>query len=144
MDLCVNATFPDGKGNAIDCEHVSGDAHVDGVPVCVRNYGVKTIHHNFFEAFVDGPQIPKITLPVLNPLEVGNSDPSSISKNVWNNEDFLIKQDLVRLSRSRTVGAFADDARLNVVRILVSDLVLCCSRKQDVARLQQQVFARNG
>src|SRR5262245_27359766 len=114
------------------------------MPVSVSTYGIKTIHHNLFEAFVDGFEIPKITLAILNPLEVRNRDASGIGKNVWNDEDFLVKQDLVRLSRSRTVGALADNARLDAVSILVSNLVLCGSRKQDLTRLHQQVFAGNG
>ena len=109
MNLCVNAAFPDRKGNAVDGKHVSRNAHVDVVAVSVGSHSVKTVHHDFFEPLIHRLQIPEITLPVLYPFKVGNRYAAGVRQNVGNDEDFLVKQDLIRLSSSRTIRAFAND-----------------------------------
>ena len=66
---------------------------------------------------------------ILEPLEVRDSYTTSVQIHVWNHENFLVKKDLVRLWRDRTVRAFADDFCLDFWSIICSDFLNIDSKK---------------
>src|ERR1039457_6852316 len=75
--LCVESPKPDGFRDAIEGQHVGGDAVVDTVGLGVLNHRVKTFHHDLFQALVHQLLIPEKALTVLHPLEVRSEEHTS-------------------------------------------------------------------
>ena len=96
--------------DAIDGQHVRGQAIVHGVLVREANHVVEAVDHDFVQASVDELLVPEEALPILHPLKVGDRDAAGIGENVGYDEDFLLSQNRVGLGGGGAVGAFADDA----------------------------------
>lgn len=70
-NLGVNPARSGRISHTINGQHVSGDPRVDAMAIGVRSNGIKAIHHNFFQAIIDGFEIPEVALSILNPFKVG-------------------------------------------------------------------------
>src|SRR5215203_5398486 len=60
----------------------------------------------------------------LNPFEVGNCHPSSVRKDVRDDEHLAVVKNLVSLGGGWTIGGLGNQSRLNLVGIGGSDLFL--------------------
>ena len=70
---------------------------------------------------------------VFEPFEVRNSDTTSIAKDVREETDSLIKQDLFSISGCRTIGSFDDQFALEFVSVVSVYGLFESSRDEDIA-----------
>ena len=78
-------------------------------------------------------QGPEVALAILHPFEIRDRHAPCVSQNIGDHEDAFFLQNLVCGERSGTVGAFADNAGLDAVRVMTGDLILGGSGEKDVA-----------
>src|SRR5207302_6510098 len=81
-------------------------------------------------------------LAILYPLEVADGDAASVAQNVGDNEYSLPLQNLVGRGGGGSVGALAENARLNAMGVLAGDLVFDRGGEQDVTRLEENLLGR--
>ena len=115
--LRVDAALLDGEGDAVDGEHVGGDAVVDVVGLGVADHVVEAVAQDGFELLVDDGFFPEVALAVLHPLEVAGGDAAGVGQDVGHDEDALFGEDLVGDGGGGAVGAFDDDARLDLAAL---------------------------
>src|SRR5581483_5457698 len=121
-------------------QHVSRDAVVHVVGLGVAHHVLEGRAHDVLQLLVYHRLLPEVALPVLDPLEVAGGHAPGIGQNVGNNKDALLRQDLVGGSGSRTVGAFAENAALDLSGVAAGDHVLGGRGHQDVAFRNQQLL----
>ncbi len=131
--LRVNSPLLGGGGDAIDGQHVGRDAVVDVVGFRVSNDVVEALGQDGVQLLVDDSFLPEITLTILHPFEVGGGDSSGVGEDVGDDEDFLVGKDLVSDRSGGAVGAFADDAGLDAIRIARGDDILSRGGDEDIA-----------
>src|SRR5213080_1285196 len=138
--LGINSPLPNGVRYAVDGQHVSGDAVVHVVRLRVAHYIIEGADHDVCELFVHDRLFPEIALPILYPFEIGGCDASGIAEDVWNNEDFIVGQNVIGGSGRGTIGPFGQDAAFYAVGVLAGDLVLGCGGDQNLAFLQEELI----
>src|SRR5208337_1606713 len=117
----INSAQFEAEGDAVDGHHVSGDAVVDVVLFSVIHHIVECGNHDGFQALIHHGFLPKVSLPVLHPLEIGHRHATGIRQNIGDDEDAAVKQNIIRRGSSRTVSAFHQDARLDLMSVLACD-----------------------
>src|SRR5712692_35649 len=122
--LGVNPAELQRKRDAVNRQHVRGDAVVHVMRVGIAHHFVEAVLNDVLQAPVDLVFAPEKPLPVLHPFEVADGDAARIRQNVGDHEHALLLQDFVGERRRGAVGAFAEDARLDAVRVFGGDLVL--------------------
>src|SRR5271165_3746004 len=69
-ELRVDAALLDGERNAIDRQHIGGDAVVDVVGFGVTDHILEAVAQDGFKLLVDDGFFPEVALAILHPLEV--------------------------------------------------------------------------
>src|SRR5690349_2972873 len=139
MSLGVNAALADGVGHAINSQHISGNAVIDGVGLGVFHHRLERLAHDVLQLLVDHGLLPEVSLAVLHPFEVGGGDAAGVGQNVGHNENALVGENVVCRRGGRSVGAFDENAGLDLVGIAAGDLVLGGGGNQHVAVGQHQL-----
>src|SRR5450755_3397874 len=93
--LRVNATLLYGESHPVDGQHIGGNAIVDRVRLSVANHIAEAFRQDALQLLVDHSFLPEIALAILHPFKVGGRDTTGIGQNVRNDEDLLVRQDLV-------------------------------------------------
>src|SRR6266496_3764897 len=109
-------------GDAPDTFHQRGGAEVHVVLLRGVPHPCKRTGHDLLQAGDDLGFLPEVELEALDPLEVGSDDAARVGKNVGDDEDAAVAEDLVRLGSGRAIGALDDDARVDPVGIVLTDL----------------------
>src|SRR5271168_614728 len=100
----IDAALFGGVGYAVDGEHVGGDAVVDVVSGGVGDNVVEALGHDVVETLVDLGLGPEVAHAVLHPLEVAGRDAAGVGKDVGDDEDALVGEDLIRDGGSWAIG----------------------------------------
>src|SRR5215472_2446797 len=137
--LCVDASLPDGVGDAADRQHVCGNPVVHAMRFGEVNYIFERLAQDELQLLVDCGFFPEVTLPVLHPLEVRSGYATGVGENVRNHEHLLIRQNLVGRSGGGTVRAFTNNLGLDAGGVLAANHVFDRRRYQDVASGDQQI-----
>src|SRR5579864_3400105 len=138
MPLGVNAALADGVGDAINSQHISGNAVIDVVGLGVLHHRLEGLAHDVLQLLVDHGLLPEVALAVLHPLEVRGGDAAGVGQNVGHNENALVGENVVCRRGGRSVGAINETAGLDLVSVAAGYLVLGGGRNQHVAVGQQQ------
>src|SRR5580704_12285108 len=109
----------------------------------VTNNFVEGVFHDVEKALVDFTFAPEEALAVLNPLEITDGDAARVAQNVGHGEDSFGVHNGIGLPRGGAVGAFAENARLDLMRVLLGDLIFDGSGNGDFARLKENVARRH-
>jgi hypothetical protein len=129
----VDAALLGGVGYAVDGQHVGGDAVVDGVGDGVVEDVVEAVDHDAVEALVDFVLGPEVAHAVLHPLEVAGGDAAGVGEDVGDDEDAFFGEDVVGDGGGGAVGAFAEDAALELRGVAAGDDVLGGGGDEDLA-----------
>ncbi len=77
--------------------------------------------------------LPEVALSILHPLEVGSSYAAGVGEYIRDNKDLLVRENFIRHRSGGSVGAFADDARLDAVHVAAGDDILSGCGDEDIA-----------
>src|SRR6202789_3324537 len=142
--LRVDAALFGGVGHAVDGQHVGGDAVVDVVGDGELEDVVEAVDHDAIEALVDFFFGPEVAHAVLYPLEVAGGDASGGGEDVGDDENALFGEDVVGDGGGGAVGAFAEDAALDLRGVAAGDDVLRRGGDEDVALLGEDAVLVEG
>src|SRR4249919_1154278 len=106
---------------------------------CVTDDFVEGVFHDVEKALVDFAFAPEEALAVLDPLEVADGDATRVAENVGYGEDSFGIHNGIGLPRGGAVGAFAENARLDLMSVLLGDLIFDSSRNGDFAGLEENI-----
>ena len=87
--------------------------------------------------------VPEQPAEILHPFEVRHGDPAGIREHVGEHRNPTLGEDRVRLDRRRAVRPFGDEPGLDPVCVLLGELVLAGSEREDVARQLEQLRVRH-
>jgi hypothetical protein len=133
-----------GIGYAVDGEHVGRDAVVDVVGAGVSDDVVEALGHDVVEALVDFGLGPEVAHAVLDPLEVAGGDAAGVGEDVGDDEDALVREDLVGDCGGWAVGAFAEDLTAEAVGVAAGDDVFGGGGDEDLAVVGQELVLVGG
>src|SRR5438552_6132943 len=117
----VDAALFGGVGYAVDGQHVGCDAVIDVVGAGVGDDVVEAFGHDVVEALVDFGLGPEVAHAVLDPLEVAGGDAAGVGEDVGDDEDALVREDLVGDGGCGAVGAFAEDLAADAFGVFAGD-----------------------
>src|SRR5450631_819099 len=140
----VDTPLLDGGSDAINRQHVGGDAVVHIVRLGIADDIVEAGCQDVLQLLVDGGFFPEVALSILHPLKVGGSNAASVGEYVRNDEDFLVSQDFICHSGGGSVGPFADDAGLDAIHVAAGDDILGCRGYEDIALGNHQLLRIEG
>src|SRR5271165_35423 len=100
---------------------------------------VEGVFHDVEKSLVDFAFAPEEALAILDPLEIADSDATGVAKDVGHGEDAFGVDNGVGLPGGGAVGAFAENARLDLMRVLLGDLIFNGGGNGDFARLKENV-----
>src|SRR5579872_4324112 len=78
LRLCINSALLQCKSNAIDGQHIRGNAIIYSVALGVAHDFAETMLDDFLESCIHFGFAPKISLAILHPLEITHRDPSGV------------------------------------------------------------------
>src|ERR1700676_2192761 len=137
--LGVNSAKLQSAGYPVDGQHVGGNAVIDLMGLGVTDYFVESVFHHVKKPLVHFALAPEKALPVLYPLEITDRDSPCVPENIRHREDALGIDDGISLPGGRSVGAFAQNFGLYLVRILFGNLIFDSRGNRNLARLKQYV-----
>src|SRR5437879_3079608 len=140
----VDASLLGGVGYAIDGQHVGCDAVVDTMILGVRDDVVEAFGHDVVEALVDLGLGPEVAHAVLDPLEVAGGDAAGVGEDVGDDEDALVREDLVGDGGGGAVGALAENFAADALGVLAGDDVFGCGGDEDLAVVGEQLVFVGG
>ena len=104
--------------HALDADRHRGSAMRNLVVLCASMTCAKECSRMRKSLSVTSDSAPKKGLQSLHPFEIGNDHAAGVAENVRNHEDFVpaFFQNQIRIRRGRAVGAFGQNAALNLRR----------------------------
>src|SRR5258708_35124274 len=87
--LGINSAELEGAGDAVDGQHVGGNAVVDFVLFRKADHFIEGVVHHVVQALVDFALAPEEALAVLDPFEITDGDAAGVAENVGHGEDAL-------------------------------------------------------
>ena len=121
MTLGVDTALLGGIGDAVNREHIGGDAVVDVVGLRVGDDVAEALGHDVVESLVYLGLGPEVAHAILYPLEVAGGNAAGVGEDVGDDEDLFVGQDFVGDRRGGAIGAFAEDLAAYAVGVLAGD-----------------------
>src|SRR5580693_9903393 len=91
------------------------------------------------KAFIDFAFAPEEALAVLDPFKIADRNAAGVAENIGHGEDALGVDNRVGLPGGWAVGAFAQNARLDLMGVLFGDLIFNRGGDGDFTRLEKNV-----
>src|SRR5690348_15962766 len=141
---CVNTTQLERGGDAVDSQHVGGNAIVDVVFLAVMDHVIERCDLDVLESFVHHAFGPEISLPVLHPFKVGDGDAAGVHQNVRHDEYAAVEQNMIGGRSGGAIGALDENARPKAASVAAGDDIFGGRGKQDITILLEDFLATDG
>src|SRR5580765_7841120 len=117
----IDTALLGGVGYAVDGQHVGSDAVVDAVSLRVGDYVVEAFGHDVVETLIDFGFGIEVAHAGLHPLEVGGGDAARVCKDVGNDKDAFVGENLVGDGGGGAIGAFAENFAADALSVAAGD-----------------------
>src|SRR5205814_951969 len=137
--LGINTAELEGPGDPVNGQHIGGNAVVDFVQFRKAHHFIERVFHDVEKALVHFAFAPEKPLAVLDPFEIADGNASGVAENVRHGEDPFGVDNRVGLPSSRSVGAFTQNSRLDLICVFLGDLIFDGRGNGDFAGLKEHL-----